>query len=282
VLQVVQRIRLQYDAKLKPENKSKLGKFAVALVDHVSYLANLPEAAPMSIIETLVRHIHSLAKTGHALEIGKAFLRHLTEISESRSKDLNSGDLVLLTAVGTIFTTEDHFHDIVVPAMLTMDRYLGLKVPRTFSDYATGAYLSTLCLQYVQKSQRFVPSVMNFIENTLSVLAPSPMSKLPGYFPYHELKASVRINDSSAAPRVLAFSDCKFRENMTDKEIGPLKLALLDMNLKLVTAVCILSEAITSFRSVLYHELRLFANFHPRLLMFGARSHQLSKYLSQY
>jgi len=197
----------------------------------------------MSIIETLVRHVHSLAKTGHALEIGKAFLRHLTEISESRSKDINAGDLVLLTAIGTIFTTEDHFHDVVVPAMLTMDRYLGLKVPRTLSDYATGAYLSTLCLQYVEKSERFVPSVMNFIENTLSVLAPSPISKLPGTFPYHEPKTAIRISDSSAVPRGLAFSDCKSRDSMADGENESLKLALLDMNIKLVTAVSSFSYA---------------------------------------
>ena len=193
----------------------------------------------MSIIETVVRHIHSLAKTGHALEIGKAFLRHLSEISESRSKDLNSGDLVLLTAIGAIFTTVDHFHDIVVPAMLTMDRYLGLKVPRALSDYATGAYLSTLCLQYVEKSERFVPSVMNFIENTLSVLAPSPMSKLPGNFPYHESKTVTRINDSSAVPRGLAFSDCIFRDEMSEEDSESLKLAVLDMNMKLITAVSI-------------------------------------------
>ena len=231
---------MQYDAKLKAENKSKLSKFAVALIDHVSYLANQTKPAPMSIIETLVRHIHSLAKTGHALEIGKAFLRHLTEISETRSKDLNPGDLVLLTAIGTIFTTVDHFHDVVVPAMLTMDRYLGLKVPQTLSDYATGAYLSTLCLQYVQKSERFVPSVMNFIENTLSVLAPSPLSKLPGNFPYHEPKSSIRINDATVASRRLAFSDCRTQDdNLSVEEVGSLKLALLDMNLKLVTAVCV-------------------------------------------
>ncbi|KAH8603096.1 nucleolar protein 14 [Bisporella sp. PMI_857] len=231
---VVQRIRLQHDAKLKAENKSKLGKFAVTLVDHISYQANQPEPAPNSVIETLIRHIHSLAKTGHALEIGKAFVRHLNDIHESRHKDLNVGDLVLLTAIGTIFNTADHFHDIVVPAMLTMDRYLGLKVPYDIPDYATGAYLSTLCLQYMQKSERYVPSVMSFIENTLCVLAPAPLTPLPGHFSYHEPKVPMRINGASATSRSIALSDCKPRGNFSDEEEVTLKLALLEINLKLL------------------------------------------------
>ncbi|KAG9244464.1 nucleolar protein 14 [Calycina marina] len=233
---IIQRIRLQYDAKLKPENKPKLGKFAVALIDYISYLANRKIPAPMSVLENSIRHIHSLAKTGHALEIGTGFLCHLTDMSESRSRELNSGDLVLLTAIGSTFDTTDHFHDIVMPAMLTMDRYLSLKVPRDLSDFATGAYVTTLCLQYVQRSERYVPSVMNFIENSLSVLAPIPMSKLPGGFPCHEPRTAVRIQDSSATIRGLNFVDCRPQENMEAKELESLKLAVLNINLKLANA----------------------------------------------
>jgi len=194
-------------------------------------------------------------------------------MSESRHKDLNVGDLVLLTAIGTIFNTADHFHDIVVPAMLTIDRYIGLKVPQKLSDYATGAYLSTLSLQYVQKSERYVPSVMNFIENSLCILAPTPMSKLPGQFPYHEPRSSLRITNPLIASRALSFSDCKL-EDLSEDEEGTVKVALLELNLKLINAV-----SISSFNCMpLKIGFRLTCMY--RLFKLGVETPLLSKYSS--
>ena len=229
---VVQRIRALYHPKLLSENKTKMGKFAVSLVDHISYLANQSQRPPFSILESLIRHIHSMAKI-YPVEIANAFRRHLEEMHKSRALSLTAGDLMLLSAIGTIFPTSDHFHQVVTPAILTMSRYLGLKIPQSLSDYATGAYLCTLCLQYQKLSKRYVPEVVNFIENTLCVLAPTKMSNLPGNFPSHEPKNSVRIESASESPRRLAFYDCVPEDKTSDEEES-LKLALLDTNLKLL------------------------------------------------
>ncbi|TVY83297.1 putative nucleolar complex protein [Lachnellula suecica] len=231
---VVQRIRALYHPKLNSENKAKLGKFAVSLVDHISFLADQPEPPPFLILETIIRHIHSLAKT-YAVEIGNTFRGHLQEISESRSLSPTAGDLVILTAIGTVFPTSDHFHQVVTPAILTMGRYLGLKVPQTLSDYATGAYICTLCLQYQRLSKRYVPEVMNFIENTICVLAPTKPTKLPGNFPYHEPKTPARIEGASKSTRQIKFYDCVPQE-LSDKDESSLKCALLEANLSLVGA----------------------------------------------
>jgi nucleolar protein 14 len=189
----------------------------------------------MSVLETIIRHLHSMAKTGHSVEIAKKFRLHLEEIRESRPLLINTGDLVIFTAIGTIFPTSDHFHQVITSTTLTMTRYLGVKIPQNLSDFATGAFLSTQLLQYQRLSKRYIPEVMNFIENSLCILAPAKMSKLPGYFPSHEPKQSIRIADPSTISRRTKLSDCK-AQDLSDTDQESLKVALLETNLKLVDA----------------------------------------------
>jgi nucleolar protein 14 len=251
---VVQRIRALYHAKLNSENKTKLGEFTVSLIDHISYLADQPQPPAFFILETLIRHIHSLAKT-YPVEIGNAFRGHLQDLNDSRALSPTAGDLVILTAIGTIFPTSDHFHQIVTPAILSMGRYLGLKIPQTLSDYATGAYICTLCLHYQRLSKRYVPEVMNFIENTIATLAPTKLSKPPGNFPYHEPKASVRITDSKST-RQLTIYDCVPQE-LSDDDEALLKVALLETNLNLLGAAAETWLDKSSFTEVFAPTLKL-------------------------
>jgi nucleolar protein 14 len=229
---VIQRIRALYHPKLKAENKSKLGNFAVTLVDHISYLANQQTHPPFSVLEIIIRHIHSLAKT-FPVEIANSFRSHLEEIQESRALSPTAGDLVLFTAIGTIFPTSDHFHQVATPAILSMGRYLGQKIPQTLSDFTRGAYLCTLCLQYQKLSKRYVPELISFIENALCALAPTNLAKLPGNFPYHEPRISVRIENGSVSPKKPSFYDCVSEDISADEEES-VKVALLVTNLNLL------------------------------------------------
>jgi nucleolar protein 14 len=231
---VIQRIRALYHPKLNADNKKKLENFSVALVDHISYLANQSQPQPFSILETVIRHIHSLART-YPVEIANAFRRHLKDLDSSRAMSPTPGDLVILTAIGTIFPTSDHFHQVVTPATLSMGRYLGLKIPQTLSDLATGAYLCTLCLQYQKLSKRYVPELINFIENSLCVLAPIKLSKPPGNFPYHDPKTPLRIESIPSTSRRVQIYDC-LAKDLSDDEEEVLKSALLDINLGLLDA----------------------------------------------
>ncbi|OWP01996.1 hypothetical protein B2J93_4622 [Marssonina coronariae] len=252
---VIQRIRSLYHPKLNSENKAKLGNLSVALVDHISYLANQKERPPFKILEMTIRHIHSLAKM-FPVDVAKAFRQHLEDWNASRALSPTPGDLVLLTAIGTVFPTSDHFHQVVTPALLGMGRYLGLKIPQTLADFVTGTYLSTLSIQYQELAKRFVPEVMNFIENTLSVLAPVKLSKLPGSFPYHEPKTSVRIEAAPTSTRRLKFYDCA-PEDLSEDEEELLKAALVDVNLKLVAAAAATWSEQAAFTEVFSPALKI-------------------------
>ncbi|KAJ5392305.1 hypothetical protein N7509_007795 [Penicillium cosmopolitanum] len=144
---IVQRIRALHHPRLKPGNKDKLGKFAEILVEHIAYMADETEEPSFAVIENILRHIHSLAKT-HAINVATAFRARLREISKVRPLNLIPGDLVVLSGISTIFPTSDHFHAVSTPAHLCIARYLGQCNVEDLTDLASGAFAATLIVQY--------------------------------------------------------------------------------------------------------------------------------------
>lgn len=232
---IVQRIRALYHPKLDSKNKEKLGNFASALVDYIASPWDAESSAPFQVIESIVRHIHSLSKM-FPIEISKQFRQHIEEMEEERPLALEVADLVLLSAISTIYPTSDHFHQVVTPAMLAIGRYLGQKVPQNLGHFATGTYLSILSLQYQQMSKRYVPEVLNFTLNTLCALAPTESTKQLGEFPIHSPPAGARLEKATSATlRKLRFEDC-VTETGTKKQLHELQVAIVSTNLQVIDA----------------------------------------------
>jgi nucleolar protein 14 len=156
---VVQRIRALYHAGLAEDNKNKLADFACALIDHISYLPNQQPSAPLPVIETLIRHIHSLSRS-YSVQIATRFRHHLKQLQASN--DPTAGDLTILTAIGSIYPTSDHFHQVVTPAITVMARWMGLTSPSSAKDVSTGAYIGGLCIQYQRLAKRYVPELIRY------------------------------------------------------------------------------------------------------------------------
>ncbi|ENH64666.1 Putative nucleolar complex protein 14 [Fusarium oxysporum f. sp. cubense race 1] len=231
---IVQRIRALYHPKLSSMNKEKLGNFATALVDYIGLPWDPATSAPFTVLESIVRHIHSLAKM-FPIEISKQFRKNLEEMGESRPLALGTGDLVLLSAVGTIFPTSDHFHQVVTPAVLTITRYLGQRVPQNLAHYAIGTYLCILAVSYQKLAKRYVPEVINFSLNTLLALAPVATSKV-GNFPLHNALEGVRTEAAAESElRRLNFSDCIEQEAKKTETIAR-KIAILDTTAQVIEA----------------------------------------------
>lgn len=222
---VVQRIRALHHPKLDSSNKSKLANFVVVLIQYLAYSSNLTKLPPFSVLESIIRHIHSLAKS-YPVEAAKEFRSQLESFGHSRPLSPTLGDLVILTAVGTIFPTSDHFHQVATPAGLLIARNLE-KVPKQITDYAQGTYLCTLALQYQQVSKRYVPELMNFCLNTLCALAPEKGKETLGRFPIHEPTPGTRIVGSrSLGVRKLSPVDC-VKNDVSDEEAISTKIAIL-------------------------------------------------------
>ncbi|KAI2614550.1 Nop14-like protein [Hypoxylon fragiforme] len=241
---MVQRIRALYQPKLDSENKSKLAIFATILIQYLPYLANRAELPPFSVLESIIRHIHSLAKS-HPVETANEFRSQLEDFGQSRPLSPNLGDLVTLTAIGSIFPTSDHFHQVTTPAALLIARNLE-RVPKHIADYAQGAYLSTLALQYQQVSKRYIPEVLNFCLNTLCAFAPERAKKRLGYFPLHEPAAGTRIDGAqSVTVRKLTPMDC-VKSDVSDEAVET-KIAILSTAIQLLDAAADLFNGMPAF-----------------------------------
>jgi len=193
---VVQRIRALYHAGLHADNKDKLADFACSLVDHISYLSVETPPAPLSVIESIIRHIHSLSRS-YPAAIATRFREHLKRLQVSN--DPTQGDLTLLTAIGSIYPTSDHFHQVVTPAITLMARWLGLTSPASAKDIATGAYIGALCLQYQRLAKRYIPELIRY--TTLCLTSPH---KTPALLKPHTQNIITATGLWSATP---AFSE---------------------------------------------------------------------------
>jgi len=222
---VVQRIRALHHPRLHSDNKRRLGRFAEVLIQHVSYMAEQPEHPPFAILENILRHIHSLAKS-HPENVSMAFRARLRKLATERPLNLSPSDLVILTGIAAIFPTSDHFHAIVTPAHLCIARYLGQGAINSLSDFATGAYAASVFLQYQAISKRYMPEFINYVLNALYNLSPQEPRKPFGFFPIRKPEQSVALTTKSkkATPRKLRFWDVTGPESGKEEE---LKLSLL-------------------------------------------------------
>ncbi|KAF2099556.1 Nop14-like protein [Rhizodiscina lignyota] len=156
---VIQRIRALYHPQVNAGNKQKLCDFSTALVAHLVHMGSKGSQAPLSVTETVVRHIHSLSRT-FPDAIANAFREHLRAL-HTRAQ-MTPGYLVVLTAIGTIYPTSDHFHQVVTPAITIIARWLGLTIPNKPEQFIMGAYLGALCIKYQQLSKRYIPELVRF------------------------------------------------------------------------------------------------------------------------
>lgn len=160
---IIQRFRHANNPSTGEESKRRLGRFAGVLVEHIHHLANAPEGPSFIELEPLIRHVHSLAKT-FGTEVANAFRARLEVMHMESPSQLSIGDLIIFVAIGSIYPTSDHFHQVVTPAMLCMARYLARSMASTYRDVAIGTFVCTLCLSYQRLARRHVPEILNFIQ----------------------------------------------------------------------------------------------------------------------
>ncbi|KIY03316.1 uncharacterized protein Z520_00006 [Fonsecaea multimorphosa CBS 102226] len=268
---IVQRIRALYHKGLAEGNQEKLDTFAGVLTQHVAFLGDTNGDVPFSVHESLLRHLHSMAKSSPEA-VGAAFRRHLQEIADKRPLQLSPGDLIILTGISTIFPTSDHFHSVVTPATLTIGRYLGQSSIQSLRDLSTGAYCCSLALRYQRLAKRYVPEVVTYITNALATLSPSPLSEQdedgnPLNVPIRLPATPLRLKSTSAAvSEKLSFKD--FIMNRTEDYGSSQGVALLHAFIRLTTQAASLWSHKSSFPELarpFVHALTHLSHQHKKL-----------------
>ncbi|KAK4897335.1 nucleolar complex protein 14 [Elasticomyces elasticus] len=168
---LIQRLRAQYLPSLAAENKAKMSDFSRVLVQHLVWMAEHDQS--MAVMEQVIRHLHSLSRT-YAVTIAEALRERLGAWLEGSSSSdggggdglgVSKGDLVVLVAIGEIYSVGDHFHQVVTPAFTLVGRWLGLNagLKGTGEERSrVGALMVGLCVKWVGESKRFVPEAVRF------------------------------------------------------------------------------------------------------------------------
>ncbi|KAF3919646.1 hypothetical protein ABW20_dc0105043 [Dactylellina cionopaga] len=250
---IVKRIRVVHHPSLGPDNKSKLSNFMLVLFDHIIYLADLPAVPPMEILEILLRHLHSMSKEfpmASAIRF-KEYLQKFFDRIGQRKKTKRS-DLMILTALGVIYPTSDHFHVAVTPAMLVIGRWLGSNTPVDLETMVQGCYMVTLCLQYQHLSKRVIPEAINYINQSLVALSPTPPAKVSGSL-IHTTEGLSEIRISSSAKENIVLGKLKFREALypdTLSDKAPIRITLAYVFTQQLVAFAKLYSSKTAFLEI--------------------------------
>ncbi|OXV09322.1 hypothetical protein Egran_02918 [Elaphomyces granulatus] len=246
---VIQRIRALHHPRLHSDNKWKLARFSAVLVEHVSYMANQSERPSFTILENILRHIHSLAKN-YPENVATAFRAHLRCIATERPLKFLPGDLVILTGVLTIFPTSDHFHTVTTPANLCLARYLGQSTIDSLTDLAIGAYIANLCIQYQVLAKRFIPEFMNYCLNALHMLCPVEIKEVHGFLPLRKPTRSLRLHClKHTTYRRIQFWDILETE-LSPSSAEELKLSLICMFISLIDFAADLWSTKSAFKEM--------------------------------
>lgn len=185
---IVDRILTLYHPRLDPENKEKISSFTNILAE---YLMLTPELEPENeeedvapVLDQLIAILKKLADK-HNESIAEFFREQLNK-AENRlqaaiSKNQNElvtetpSHLFLFTLVGVLFSTSDHFNQVVTPASLLIGLHLSQVKLSKPADILAGLYIASTALIYQRISKRYIPEICIFLSRALYLLSPTEL-----------------------------------------------------------------------------------------------------------
>ncbi|KAK9464642.1 nucleolar protein 14 [Lipomyces arxii] len=266
---IVDRIVTLHHPSLHPENKLKLAAFGSILVEHALAQVDEDEKIDNAAFNQLIQQIYSLANS-YTEEISEGFRTQLKQVrgrldaavanTEQETDYPLPSDMMLFTLVGVLFSTSDHFHVIVTPAMLLMGQHLAQFKNTTLGDFATSALLARLFATYQKLSKRYVPEVVNHIN--LSLLSFIAGTSIPEGFPLPPIVSEIKFNGSSKGVKTRnvritdILSDTPLTNLTTPAEIQ-LALSLLNSDLETLRILASLWKGTDAYKEIFTPALKL-------------------------
>ncbi|KAJ9113430.1 hypothetical protein QFC19_000350 [Naganishia cerealis] len=174
---LVNSIVESHHPRLAAGNKEKMDVFVGILFQHVLYLADKDK----ELTETYISILVPLAEN-----YNQALVENVrTELQQVQNhildQKLRTRDLVLFAVIGVLFSTSDHYHLVVTPALILMNEAISSTQFRQVSlkQLAEAVYLSDMVLHYQRIAKRYVPEVACFLQRALMALVPQ-VEKLGG------------------------------------------------------------------------------------------------------
>lgn len=183
--EIIKSIIKNTDPKLAAENKQQLSTFATILLDHILYLANSDFSSTeyetyCKVQEKLIKSLRLLANRFQE-KVCEKFRSVLNEIQEKIVNSITNGsnkfpavsDLLFFSIIGVIYSTSDHYHLVVTPALIIIAEILEQSKIQSLNDIFSGLFLVDLSIQYQKIAKRYMPEATLFLQQSLLSLAPN-------------------------------------------------------------------------------------------------------------
>ncbi|XP_071982274.1 nucleolar protein 14 [Engystomops pustulosus] len=176
---VLERIQKCNHPSLADGNKAKLEKLFGFLLDYITDLSE-QETPDLQTVDKMIVPLYNLCQMFP--EAAADCVRNvLQDIARAVNEEIESKDrasypalhvLLYFKITGILFPTSDYWHPVVTPAFIVMSQLLSKCPVNSLEDAAAGLFVSSMVLEYVSLSKRFVPEMINFLLGILHLATP--------------------------------------------------------------------------------------------------------------
>lgn len=257
---IIERMIKVNHPSLGNDNRSNLQRLYPYLLQHLN--DNSCSVEGWKILNSLAPHFYDLTQffPEHA---AKCFIEVLkekhTDFVESLQKQITSDLLIFLKLVPLLFPSSDYYHPVCTYAVMIASQILSQSKIKKRSDIASCLLLTTILLEYIQLSKRYIPETINTLrgmllmafENTITV------SHVQQFRP--NMKMLVLKNNVTQIewPTKLSVNEIFIEKDLDDA----FKLTSLYVTLDLVCRFCKLCEDIPSIHEIWEPHLSIINKF---------------------
>ncbi|KAM9892872.1 hypothetical protein OXX79_009725 [Metschnikowia pulcherrima] len=273
-----------YDPRLLQGNKQKTDFFVGILLEHILAVSNVSDT-DSSLVNQLTHLLRTLAERYNEALV-EVIRRTIAEV-ETRviHNSLEKKDLVFFVVLGYLFSTSDHYHLVVTPALILLNQFLSVCVGSrelTTQTLGQGLLVCEILLSYQSFAKRFDPEVVRFVERCICSLLPvTPVGGTLSGMPRH---ASLHLS-KSYKPKTLVQEPLKIQalfEPAQDEDLFKFQLigralSVMDQAVGLWKEKSACIEMLHSFQQVLKATARFYSAQLPALNEMMTRYSKLSQ-----
>lgn len=162
----IEKVSRVYAPHLAEGNKSKMDGFVALLFRLVCQKPETIEIGVPALRRLANKYNEQLVST-----IRNQFEEIEVHIT---ARELQIEDLIFFIVIGVLFSTSDHYHLVVTPAVILINQFLAYNGEWLLSGLYAGAMLVDVYFQYQRFSKRYSPEVAGFMSRALGQLLPEP------------------------------------------------------------------------------------------------------------
>lgn len=265
----IKKIVDTYHPRLAQGNKDKMDAFVGIIFEHILYLSNGETDA--LLVDDLTKLLRSMAEKYNQALVETIRAQILDIESRVANKCIEKKDLVFFVVLGYVFSASDHYHLVITPTLILLNRLLTVAISDTnIQTLGQGLFACDVLLSYQFFAKRYDPEVIKFLEKCIILLVPEP-TKLGDTLSHKASKTSLNLSKTfkptskPQAVQILSLFETPKNEEEYKFQLLARALAVMDKCVNTWKEKSALIEVLESFESILKHTSRYYSVQLPQL-----------------